>query len=69
MPLNLAEIGAKALIKEIRGKDESKKFLERLGFSVGREVTVVSQIDGNLIVGVLDTRVALSRSVAGRIII
>ena len=56
-------------IKAIKGKDESKRFLESLGFVVGGSVTVISELNGNLIVNVKDTRVAISRSMANRIMV
>ena len=56
-------------IKDIRGKDETRRYLENLGFLVGDPVTVISQISGNLIVSVKDTRVAISRSMANRIMV
>ena len=56
-------------VKKINGKDEVRRFLESLGFVEGGDVTVVSQIGGNLIVNVKDTRVALSKSMANRIMI
>ena len=56
-------------IKAIKGKDESKRFLESLGLVVGGSVTVISELNGNLIVNVKDTRVAISRSMANRIMV
>lgn len=69
MPLSMASTGAAHDIKEIRGQDDTKRFLSSLGFLVGREVTVVSEAGGNLIVSVLDARIAISRSMASRIIV
>lgn len=51
------------------GKDETRKFLANLGFVEGSEVTVVSVIAGNLIVNIKDTRVAIDRSMANRIMV
>lgn len=69
MPLNFAPSGDEVTVKDIRGKDETKRFLESLGFVVGGKVTVISEMGGNLIVNVKDSRVALSRSMASRILI
>ncbi len=69
MPLTMAASGERNTVKKINGKDEVRRFLESLGFVEGGDVTVVSQIDGNLIVNVKDTRVALSKSMANRIMI
>lgn len=69
MPLTMTTPGQKVGIKKINGKDEVKSFLERLGFVVGSEITVVSELSGNMIVNVKDTRVAISKSMANRIIV
>ena len=69
MPLTMAASGGRNTVKTINGKDEVRRFLESLGFVEGGDVTVVSQIGGNLIVNVKDTRVALSKSMANRIMI
>ena len=55
--------------REIRGKDDTRRFLENLGFVAGGHVTVITETAGNLIVNVKDTRIALSKSMANRILI
>ena len=52
MPLTVAGVGVASTIKKIGGKEETRKFLENLGFVVGGTVTVVSEIGGNMIVNV-----------------
>ena len=69
MPLSFSPAGSMVSIKAIKGKDESKRFLESLGFVVGGSVTVISELNGNLIVNVKDTRIALSKSMASRIMV
>lgn len=69
MPLTLAEEGEKNIIRKIGGKDETKQFLANLGFVVGGEVTVISQINGNIIVNVKEARVALGKEMAAKIMI
>ena len=69
MPLSFSPAGSMVSIKAIKGKDESKRFLESLGFVVGGSVTVISELNGNLIVNVKDTRVATSRSMPNRIMV
>ena len=69
MPLNLAEKGSPQIIRRIGGSPEVKKHLEDLGFNVGGEVTVINVFGGNLIIKVKDSRVALSRELAGKIMI
>lgn len=69
MPLTMLNSGEAAAIKRIKGKDDSKRFLENLGFTVGEEVKVVSSNNGNIIVQVKDSRVAVSRGIANKIMI
>ncbi len=67
MPLFMMKQGEEATIKKVGGKDETRRFLENLGFVVGGSVTVVSTIAGNLIVNVKDSRVAIGKDMAGKI--
>ena len=69
MPLTMAKSGEVADILKITGKDETRQHLAELGFVVGAAVTVVSEMAGNLIVQVKDSRVALDKSMANRIMI
>lgn len=69
MPLTMAKPGERATILKITGKDEVRQHLAELGFVVDSEVVVVSQMCGNLIVQVKDSRVALDQSMANRIMI
>ncbi len=69
MPLSLAEIGEENIIKRIGGKPEVKKHLENLGFVVGGSVKIISQLGGNVIVNVKETRVAISQEMAQKIMI
>ena len=69
MPLLFAGVGEDNIIRKVGGNQETKKHLEDLGFVVGGTVTVVSEISGNLIVKVKDSRVAISREMAQRIMV
>lgn len=69
MPLLMARRGETNKISAVRGKDEIKRFLANLGFVEGSAVTVISEIDGNLIVNVKDARIALSKQMAPKIFI
>ena len=69
MPLTMATPGEKVIIRKITGKDDVRQHLAELGFVVDSEVMVVSEISGNLIVQVKDSRVALNRDMANRIMI
>ncbi|KAF5072590.1 FeoA family protein [Anaerotignum sp.] len=69
MPLTLASAGIPQIIKRIGGKDETQRFLASLGFVMGSEVTVISEFDGNVIVNVKESRVAISKLMANRIMV
>ena len=69
LPLTLATPGEDNLIKKVGGKAEMKKHLEDMGFVVGGTVSVVNEIGGNVIVNVKNSRVALSREMAQKIMI
>ena len=69
MPLTMANTGEANTIKKIGGKEEVRSFLEKLGFVVGGEVTVVSEIAGNMIVNVKGARVAIGKDMANKIMV
>lgn len=69
MPLLVANQGETLQIKKITGNDETKRFLNSLGFGVGEVVTIISQLDGNMIIRVKESRVALDKTMASRIIV
>ena len=67
MPLSMAREGERNVIKKIGGKEDTRRFLENLGFVVGGAVTVITEIGGSLIVNVKDSRVAIGRDMANKI--
>ncbi|HWQ79394.1 MAG TPA: FeoA family protein [Anaerovoracaceae bacterium] len=69
MPLSFMKTGEKNTIKRITGREETKRFLESLGFVVGASITVVSEIGGNMILNVKDSRIALDKDMARRIVV
>ena len=69
MPLTFANTGEEFMIKKIGGNPETKKFLENLGFVVGGVVTIVNELGGNVIVNVKESRVAVSKEMAQRIMV
>ena len=69
MPLSMAKAGETVAIRKITGRDEVRPHLAELGFVVDSTVTVVSETAGNLILHVKDSRVALDRGMANRIMI
>jgi ferrous iron transport protein A len=69
MPLTFAAPGEAAMVKKVGGKSETRQFLENLGFVEGSLVTVITEIAGNLIVNVKGSRIAISRSMADKIVV
>ena len=69
MPLNVAVPGEENLICRIGGSPEVKKHLEDLGFTAGSNVTVMNTIGDNLIVKVRESRIAISREMAAKIMV
>lgn len=69
MPLSMVNTGEACTIRKIGGKEEVKRHLENLGFVVGGSVTVISEINGSLIVNVKDSRVAIGKDMANRIMV
>lgn len=69
MPLTLANTGEENTIKKVGGNPDTRKFLENLGFVAGAAVTIISEIGGNVIVNVKESRVAVSREMACKIMV
>jgi len=69
MPLSMVRPGETNVIKKVGGKEETKKFLENLGFVTGSAITVVSESSGNIIVNVKESRVAIGKDMANKILV
>jgi len=69
LPLVLADAGQENIVKKIGGSPEVRQHLADLGFNVGTAVTIVSDMGGNVIVKVKESRVAISREMAQRIMV
>ena len=69
MPLILTDAGEEAIIRRVGGSPETKKHLEDMGFVVGGSVTVMNTINGNLIVKIKESRVAISKEMASKIMV
>lgn len=69
MPLSMVREGQPNVIKKVGGKEETRRFLENLGFVAGGSVTVISETSGNMIVNVKDSRVAIGKDMANKIIV
>ena len=69
MPLALADVGEEKIIRKINGSPEVRKHLETLGFVSGCSVSIVNTFGGNIIVNIKDTRVAVSKEMAQKIML
>lgn len=69
MPLTMMKTGESCSIKRVGGKEEVRRFLESLGFVEGSNVKVVSEINGNVIVNIKESRVAISKEMANKIMV
>ena len=69
MPLSMVKEGEHTIIKKVGGKEETRRFLESLGFVNGGSVTVISEIAGNMIVSIRDSRVAIGKDMANKILV
>ena len=69
MPLTMVRAGDESIIQRITGKEEIRRFLESLGFVAGGTVTVISENGGNVIVNIKDSRVAINKDMANKIIV
>ncbi len=67
MPLSMIGLGKSGKIQKITGSGEVRRFLSNLGFVEGREVSVLSDLGGDVIVGILDSRIAINREMARHI--
>lgn len=69
MPLTLAGVGEVNTIRRIGGNEETRRFLENLGFVAGSEITVLSTMNGNVIVNIKDSRIAINKDMARHIMV
>lgn len=69
MPLTMARAGEPLTIKKIGGKEDTRKFLESLGFVAGGAVTIISDIQGSVIVNVKDSRIAIGKDMAMKVMV
>lgn len=68
LPLSMVRRGETVRVRAVSGKDEIRRFLGNIGFVEDAEISVVSEMNGNVIVNVKGTRVAISRSMASRVL-
>lgn len=69
MPLSMVKEGEANIIRKVGGKEDTRRFLENLGFVAGGTVTVISEMGGNIIVNVKDSRVAIGKDMANKIMV
>jgi ferrous iron transport protein A len=69
MPLTLAKTGQQNIIKKVGGPPDTRQFLEKLGFVPGSIVTIIAETGGNVIVSIKESRIAISREMASKILV
>lgn len=69
MPLSMVNAGESGVVRKVGGKEETRRFLENLGFVNGAQVTIVSAANGNMIINVKDSRVAIGKDMANKIMV
>ena len=69
MPLTMAKAGDQKSIKKVGGREETRLFLSKLGFIPGTHITIITEISGNVIVSIKESRVAISREMAAKIMV
>ncbi|MCI9361604.1 MAG: ferrous iron transport protein A [Hungatella sp.] len=69
MPLSMVNAGEPSVVRKVGGKEETRRFLENLGFVNGAQVTIVSATNGNMIINVKDSRVAIGKDMANKIMV
>jgi len=69
IPLMMAQTGVENSIKKVGGKEETRQFLANLGFVPGSHITIISEIAGNVIVNIKESRIAISREMAAKIMV
>ena len=69
MPITIGKPGGRYLIRKITGRDEVRQHLAELGFVLDTEIVIVSELSGNLILQVRDSRIALDKTMANRILV
>lgn len=69
MPLQMAGKGCTCVIGKVGGREETRRYLENLGFSAGEPITVISEMNGGVIVSIRNSRVALGKEITENIMI
>ncbi len=69
IPLNMADQGDDLIVRKVGGKPEVRQHLENLGFVVGSNIQLISELDGNVIVNVKESRIAISKEMAMKIFV
>lgn len=69
MPLSMISSGESGVINRISGRDDTKRFLNNLGFVEGGSIRVISKVEGNIIVSIMDSRIAIGKNMANKIMV
>ena len=69
MPIGLAPLNTEMKVVKILVDEKTKKHLESLGILVNSLVTVISSVNGGVVIAVKEGRLALDRSIASKILV
>ena len=69
IPLLFATAGEEVKVASVGGNPEVRQHLAELGFTVGSPVTVMQKIDTGIIVKVKESRIAVDRGMASKIMV
>ena len=68
-PITMATVGQIVKVVKVTGKEDTRRFLENLGFVPDTEISLISSIGGNVIVNVKDSRIAVNQDMAKHIMV
>ena len=69
MPIMLAPLNEEVRVVKILANEKIKKHLESLGILVNARLTVLSAVNGGVVVAIKDGRLALDHEVASKILV
>ena len=69
MPIGLAPLNTEMKVVKILVDEKTKKHLESLGILVNSLITVISSVNGGVVIAVKEGRLALDRSIASKILV
>ncbi len=69
MPITMVSSGSSVKVSRVAGSGKTKQRLAELGFAPGTLIDVIQSHGGNMIVRVKDSKLALTREMANKIMV